>query len=132
MRSLLADTGPLYALVDPDDEHHQRATGELEQISAQGSILLLPFPTLMESYTLVLRRLGTLTAQVWWREIVEGVGLLCPGRKDYLEAGRRAGLYPDQQITLFDALTAVLSEELEAPIWTYDYHFDLMRAAVWR
>ena len=132
MRSVLADTGPLYALVDPDDQHHERAKGELDRLSAEGSILLVAFPTLMESYTLVLRRLGVQFAQGWWREIIEGIGLVTPGREDYLEAGRRAGLYSDQEITLFDALSAVLCDELEAPIWTYDYHFNVMRAAVWR
>ena len=63
---------------------------------------------------------------------MEGIGLVNPRREDYLEAGRRAGLYSDQKITLFDALSAVLSDELEVPIWTYDHHFDVMRAAVWR
>ncbi len=132
MRSVLADTGPLYALVDPDDEHHERAKAELGRLSAEGWILLVAFPILMESYTLVLRRLGVKVAQGWWREIIEGAGLVTPGREDYLEAGRRADRYSDQEITLFDALSAVLSDELEAPIWTYDHHFDVMRATVWR
>ena len=132
MRSVLADTGPLYALVDPDDEHHARAKGELERLLAEGWILLVAFPILMESYTLVLKRLGDRVAHGWWREIIAGIGLVTPAREDYLEAGRRAGLYSDQEITLFDALSAVLSDELEAPIWTYDHHFHVMRAAVWR
>ena len=132
MRSVLADTGPLYALVDPDDQHHERAERELSRLSAEGRILVCAFPILMECYTLVLRRLGVRVAQRWWNEISEGVGLVSPGREDYLEAGRRAGRYRDQGITLFDALSAVLAEELEAPIWTFDHHFDAMRAVVWR
>ena len=38
----------------------------------------------------------------------------------------------DQPITLFDATVAVLGARLQVEIWTYDHHFDLMRAAVWR
>jgi uncharacterized protein len=40
--------------------------------------------------------------------------------------------YRDQDISLFDAVIAKMSERLEAPVWTYDYHFDTMRADVWR
>ena len=132
MRTVLADTGPLYALVDPDDEHHDRAKSELERLSEESFILLVAFPVLMESYTLILRRLGLQVAQDWWSEIIAGVGLVTPSREDYLQAGRRAHFYSDQEITLFDALSAVLCDELGAPVWTYDYHFDVMRTAVWR
>jgi predicted nucleic acid-binding protein len=124
--------GPLYALVDPDDQHHRRARYELERQSRAGLHLLVAFPILLEAYTLILRRLGLPVAQRWFREIVEGAGLVNPGRDDYLEAGRRLGLFGDQDITLFDAVLAVVSEAVAAPIWTYDFRFDVMRADVWR
>jgi predicted nucleic acid-binding protein len=38
----------------------------------------------------------------------------------------------DQPITLFDALLATLSAELSLPVWTYDKHFDVMKAEIWR
>ena len=38
--------------------------------------------------------------------------------------------YPDQTITLVDATTAVLSAKMNIPIWTYDYHFDVMGSLV--
>ena len=31
-----------------------------------------------------------------------------------------------------DATTAVLSAKMNIPIWTYDYHFDVMGSLVWR
>jgi uncharacterized protein len=40
--------------------------------------------------------------------------------------------YRDQDISLFAAVIAEMSDRLEAPVWTYDYHFDTMRADVWR
>ncbi len=132
MRSVLADTGPLYALVDPDDQHHLRAQGELTELTTQGATVLVAFPTLLESYTLVLRRLGLQVAQNWWDEIITGAGLVNPDREDYLAAGRRAQSFSDQTITLFDAVVAVLSERLETGVWTYDHHFDVMRVGVWR
>lgn len=39
---------------------------------------------------------------------------------------------PDQAITLFDATLAVLASRLKLEVWTYDHHFDVMRAKVWR
>lgn len=132
MSSVLADTGPLYALVDPDDQHHGRARRELERLSAEGLDLLVAFPILLEAYTLILRRLGIPVAQRWFREIADGAGLVNPSRDDYLNAGRRLGFYSDQEITLSDAVLAVVSEAVVAPIWTYDFHFDVMRSDVWR
>ena len=40
--------------------------------------------------------------------------------------------YRDQDISLFAAVSAEMSDRLEAPVWTYDYHFVTMRADVWR
>ncbi len=40
--------------------------------------------------------------------------------------------YQDQDLSLFDAIAAVVSERLSLPVWTYDYHFEVMRVEVWR
>jgi hypothetical protein len=40
--------------------------------------------------------------------------------------------YPDQSITLFDAILATLASPLSLPVWTYDHHCDTMRVDVWR
>ena len=40
--------------------------------------------------------------------------------------------YRDQDLSLFDAIAAVVSERLSLPVWTYDHHFDVIRADVWR
>ena len=32
MTAIIADTGPLYAAVDPDDKYHRRSQAELERI----------------------------------------------------------------------------------------------------
>jgi predicted nucleic acid-binding protein len=132
VRSVLADTGPLYALVDPDDHFHLRARGEASRIAEQGCTLVVAFPTLLESHSLVLHRLGIRASRRWLDEVTAGVGLLNPRRDDYLAASDRLRSYADQPITLFDALVAVLAEELQVPVWTFDHHFDLMGAAVWR
>jgi len=131
-RAILADTGPLYAAVDPDDAHHQRAHRELRQIAREKREVMVAYPTLSEAYTLVLYRLGKEAASSWLNDVRSGVALVNPAPEDYQEAMRKLLSFPDQPITLFDATLAVLCGRLGVEVWTYDHHFDLMRAAVWR
>jgi predicted nucleic acid-binding protein len=57
---------------------------------------------------------------------------LNPHRDDYLAAARRLRSFADQPITLSDAVVAVLANQLFLSVWTFDHHFDVMGAAVWR
>jgi predicted nucleic acid-binding protein len=132
VKSVLADTGPLYALVDPDDQLHDRATSEAARLSEQGLILVVAFPTLLEGQSLILKRLGTSVACRWLGELTAGAGLLNPERDDYLAAAHRLRRFADQPITLCDAVVAVLAEQLYLSVWTFDHHFDVMGVAVWR
>ena len=131
-RAVLADTGPLYAAADPDDAHHQRAHRELRRITHDKREVIVAYPTLAEAYTLVLYRLGKEAASSWLNDVRNGVALVNPTPEDYQEAMQKLLAFPDQPITLFDATLAVLCGRLGAEVWTYDHHFDLMRAAVWR
>lgn len=53
MRAVLADTGPLYAAVDPDDHYHGRAQKQLQALDNEGLSVVLTYPTLLEAYTLM-------------------------------------------------------------------------------
>lgn len=132
MRVALADTGPIYALVDPDDRHHRRSRSELERLAADGWTVALAVPILMESYSLVLYRLGTAVAHRWLREVERGTGRIEPLPGDVAAASERVLEYADQKITLFDAVLAELADRLDTPVWTFDHHFDVMRVEVWR
>lgn len=131
-RAILADTGPLYALVDPDDALHLRARGEADRLRNEDLRVLVGRPTVCEAYTLVLRRLGAATARTWLDEVHAGCGLINPGAIHYETAGQRLAVLPDQPITLFDGVLAELAAHLDLPVWTYDHHFDLMGTPVWR
>jgi predicted nucleic acid-binding protein len=132
MRSaVLADTGPLYAAADPDDAHHKRARRELSKLAAGHREVVVAYPTLLETYTLVLFRLGEGTALRWLEEMADAA-LVNPSAEDYRQAVSKVRTLKDQPITLFDALVASLSRRLDLEVWTYDYHFDVMRVKVWR
>lgn len=78
------------------------------------------------------RKLGLAQAESFLRHLVRTSVLLTPTEEDYRGAIRRVSRYPDQDISLIDALSVEIGDRLEAPAWTYDHHFDVMGARVWR
>ena len=130
--AVLADTGPLYAALDLTDSNHERAQEEIGRLNREGLLVAVSYPVLCESYSLILYKLGVGAAQDWLVEVRERASLINPTPNDYGEAASRLGAYEDQALSMFDAVTAVLSERLEAPVWSYDHHFDVMRVEVWR
>jgi len=130
-RAVLADTGPLYAAVDPHDARHKRALEELRKLAREKREVVVAYPTLLEAYTMVLHRLGANTATDWLVDMADAA-LVDPTPDDYRQAVGRIGALADQPITLFDATVAALATRLGLEVWTYDHHFDVMRVPVWR
>lgn len=122
----------MYALRDPNDSRHERAREELGHLKAQRLRLVVPFTTLIESHALVQRKLGFTPAGSFLRYLVRTSVLLTPTEGDYRGAIRRVSRYPDQDISLSDAVLAEIGDRLETPVWTFDHHFDIMGARVWR
>lgn len=85
-----------------------------------------------ESCSLILHRLGIAAAHGWLEELRRNASLINPAPDDYGRASELLLEYRDQDFSMFDTVTACLSERLEAPVWTYDHHFDVMRVEVWR
>lgn len=81
---------------------------------------------------MVLHRIGIAAAQRWTEGVLAGAGVINPTTDDYLAAARLLAGFHDQEISLTDALVAVLAQSLEYPVWTFDHHFDVLRVAVWR
>ena len=131
-RAVLADTGPLYAAVDPDDQYHARAQEQLQTLADEGRSVVLAYPILLETYTLIRYRLGATSAFSWLKDVRDGSAWVNPSPQDYREAAAWVGRFPDQSITLFDATLAVVASRLRLPVWTYDHHFDTLGTLVWR
>jgi predicted nucleic acid-binding protein len=129
--SVLADAGPLYAAVDPEDAHHHRALRELDKLANEKREVLVTFPTLLEAYSLVRTRLGPKIASGWLGEMTDAA-LLNPAPEDYRQAFAEVQRLADQRISLFDATVAALARRLGVEVWTYDHDFDVMRVPVWR
>jgi predicted nucleic acid-binding protein len=131
-RLVLADTGPLYAALDPDDQHHRRAQAEIGRLNAARLGVAVLYPTLLEAYSLSLHRLGPAVARRWLAELSDRAPLVSPIVEDYLAARQTVDAFADQPLTLFDAVLAAACRRLGVAVWTFDHHFDLMRVDVWR
>lgn len=129
---VLADSSALYALVDPRDDRHDKAHEDLDRLQDTGHSLSLPHPVLYESHALILHRLGISSAWRWLEEVTAGTRLIMPMATDLEGARLRLKRFSDQEISLADAVTAEIAITLEIPVWTYDHHFDLLGAPVWR
>ena len=132
MKAILADTAPLYGAIDTSDQFHARAQAEIQRIAKEKLIVVVSFPVYMETYSLLLYRLGFEQANRFSQNCLESANLLNPTEEQYLKAIKKVQQFPDQTITIVDALTAILADELNMPVWTYDYHFDVMKISVWR
>lgn len=130
-RAVLADTGPLYAAVDFDDQYHAQAQAELLALAADGWQVLVVHSTVLEAYSLILYRLGISAAHRWLDDLTGSATPLIPTAADTAAAFALVRRYPDQNLTLFDALLAIVSKRLAATVWTYDAHFDILRADRW-
>lgn len=130
-RAVLADTGPLYAAVDPHDARHKQALAQLRKLADQKRDVILTYPILLEAYTMVLRRLGKEVVSTWCSEIAEAA-MVNPTPEDYRDAFARVRALADQDITLFDATLAATAVRMNLEVWTYDHHFDVMRVPVWQ
>lgn len=130
--AVLADTGPLYAALDPRDDRFQQAREDIERLNSERLSVAVSIPVLCEGYSLILYRLGIKRAQTWLEEIRSQASMVNPSNQDYEEAADLISGYPDQRLSMFDAVTAILGERLELPVWTYDHHFDILRVEVWR
>jgi len=132
LKAILADTTPLYGAIDTSDQFHARAQAEIQRIAKEKLIVVVSFPVYIETYSLLLYRLGFEQANRFSQNCLESANLLNPTEEQYLKAIKKVQQFPDQTITIVDTLTAILADELNIPVWTYDYHFDVMKISVWR
>ena len=105
---------------------------EVQRLEAQNCAVILPYPVMLETHSLILKRLGIQVGLRFIQEISMGTEIVQPSSDDYDRVIQLLNRFPDQSITLFDATTAALSQRLNSPVWTYDFHFDVMGCEVWR
>jgi len=131
LKAVIADTGPLYAQVDRDDRYHQQVRFELKKINRDKLSIIVPYPIYLEAHRLILYSGGSNVAIAFAQRINTKTNLINPTPEDYQTATELIARFSDQKIPLFDAVTAALAMKLNLPVWTYDYHFDVMGVQAW-
>jgi len=129
---VLSDTGPLYALATASDQYHEQARSELAHFLSEDVKLALSYSTLLETQTLLLRKMSLPFTRSFLDTLMQASYLLNPSAQDYGAAYALLAPYTDQQITWADATLAVMSQQLGVPVWTYDRDFDILGIQVWR
>jgi uncharacterized protein len=131
-RTVLADTGPLYAAFDVSDQLHDRARSDFDHLSAGAWTVAVTLNVLAEGHRLVLHRLGPEAGRTWLSQTMAGSSVLIATLEDLVGAVETIHHFGDDALTLTDALSAVAARRFEVSVWTYDHHFDLMGVDVWR
>jgi uncharacterized protein len=125
--AVLVDTGPLLALADADDPHHQAVSQWIEETL---EVLLVPVTVLPEADYLLASRLGADVALAMLRSVAAGELQLEPLTAADLErAIALIAQYADSNIGFVDASIAAIAERLRVTrILTLDHrHFRLLR-----
>lgn len=128
---VLADSTPLYAATDTDDQYHTESRLSLELMAESGNVVVVPSFVVIEAYSLIVQRLGSFRALRWLNEIDDYTVGMHATPEDFDVAAEILRFYSDQALTMVDAMLFVMSERTGWPIWTYDHHFNIMRANRW-
>ena len=130
-RVVLADSGPLYAIVNPRDQYHERSGTELAALTAEHRLMAVIYPTVLETYSLIMQRHSPIDAIRWIEDAARNPMPLEPINADYLQAFGTVQRFTDQRITLFDAVLASFAIRSNLQVWSYDHHFDILGVERW-
>lgn len=121
----ILDTGPLYAVVDSDDDDHERCRELLERPDLE---LVVPALVVAEAAYLVGRRLGPAIEAAFARGLAD-IEVEGPAHEDWILIADLVERYGDFPLGSTDASVAVLADRLETDvIVTLDRrHFGALR-----
>lgn len=123
----LCDTGPLVALIDESDLHHEACVTTLESLGSED--LITTWPCLTEAMHLAFR-VGRYSAQARiWEYIAKGLVLLMtPLESEWRRARELMRKYSDAPMGLADAsLVAAAERSGIRRVFTLDRHFHAYR-----
>ena len=106
-RAILIDPSALYALVDPRDQYHVQAKNYLEAILRRGFPVFVTNASLIETYRLILHKLGTARALQFLDVIFDAESKFRMERMNLEDEETAKGYvkkFDDQELTLTDAV----------------------------
>jgi len=124
----LADTGPLVALINGNDDSHTTCNQALATLRDP---LLTTWPCLTESMYLLGKSIGYKAQEELWGYVADGLLVLLPTSQQELERMRiLMAQYQDAPMDLADASLVAAAETLALRrVFTLDSHFYAYRTA---
>ena len=128
MRAVFLDTGAFYALADRRDRWHAPAVQTYEALFVQYRLLTSEY-VLVETWSLLRRRLGREVAHRFWTQLRSGfVELLGVEPEDHDRAYALNAAWPELDFSLVDLTSFALLERLGLrTVFTFDRHFRVVR-----
>ena len=125
---VLVDTSALYALANPEDEHHPRAIEIHRSLIRRKVTLVLPNFLLAETHTIINRRLGPQAAREFLNSAVQDFEIERVTLEDEWSAhALLQDVSRQRDLSYFDAVAASVAERLGAEeIFSFDRHFSLI------
>ena len=123
--TLFVDTSAWYAAADTDDRENARA----KEVLGSGEALLTTDHVLVESWLLVLRRLGRTAAERFWEGLRAGLANLeVVGAADLEAAWSIGQLFPKHDFSIVDRTSFAVMERLGIDrVATFDSDFAVYR-----
>lgn len=127
MTALVVDAGPLYAMADRDDAHHQPS---LDLLSTYPGPLIIPTLVITEVAYLIGRRLGSRAEVLFAQDLAEGAYSVDPVHsRDWLRIAELVAAYRDFPLGMVEASVVACAERQGvAEVATLDRrHFGAVR-----
>jgi predicted nucleic acid-binding protein len=123
----LCDAGPLVAIVDRNDIHHDRCVLTLQRIPV--GEMMTTWPCLAEAMYLLGREIGFTAQDALWNYVEDGlVALDTPGDDEWQRMRTLMRKYRDTPMDLADASLVTAAERLGTQrVFTIDNHFRAYR-----
>ena len=122
---VFVDTSAYYALADRSDMRHESAVATAHHLSENGSDLFTSNFVVVETYTLILNRLGRDSATQALTRIYASTTRTIRATEADKRRGREIVVQQkDKDYSLVDAISFVIMERMHLRLaWTYDHHF---------
>ena len=128
MDKVLVDTSALFALMNPDDEHHSSAVKIHNRLISSNSALILPNFILSETHTILNKRLGPKVARDFLNAALQDFEIERVTLEDEWSAhAMLQNTSRSKNLSYFDAAAVAMAQRLGIHnVFSFDRHFFLM------
>lgn len=118
------DTSAFLALIDADEDRHDRAVATWERLTAADATLFTSNYVVVETNALVQRRLGMEALRVFQIEVLGGVSVLYVDREAHEAAAAAQLVAAERRLSLVDCTSFQVMHRLGlTQAFAYDDHF---------